>query len=447
MHTVPSGHGEPAAMTRRTLAGGAATLRRAARAPLRRAARAVALSAVLAIAIVVSSCAPPPPPSTAATRIVFRHSHMPADRDPLAPLIAAFEARHPGVTVAREALPWTADVQHQFYVMNLEGGSAGFDVLMLDVIWVAEFARAGWLLDISDRWPEAVRAEHFAAAREAAMFDGRAWAVPWVTNVGLLYYRADLLARHGLTPPDSYEDLARKALSVLEREQTPGLHGFLWQGKQYEGLVVNVLEGFWAAGTDVVGPDGRVFPDPDRAARALALRRDLLRTGASPALVMGADEELTRREFGAGRAVFMRNWPYAIEMYEEQGSPVRGRVGIVPLPGGGALGGAHLGINRRTRRPDLAWALVDHLTRPDAQRQIAAAIGLHPTRPALLRSPLLLRIFTEARPRPVTPWYQTISAALQPAFSAAILGVTPVATTLTDARRRLEFFVRDRDGR
>jgi hypothetical protein len=47
----------------------------------------------------------------------------------------------------------------------------------------------------------------------------------------------------------------------------------------------------------------------------------------------------------------------------------------------------------------------------------------------------------------VTPWYQTISAALQPAFSAAILGVTPVATTLTDARRRLEFFVRDRDGR
>ena len=74
-----------------------------------------------------------------------------------------------------------------------------------------------------------------------------------------------------------------------------------------------------------------------------------------------ADEEMSRREFGAGRAVFLRNWPYALSLFEAEGSPVRGRVGIAPLPGGGALGGAHLGINRRTPHPDLAWALVEYL--------------------------------------------------------------------------------------
>ncbi|MGH7277286.1 MAG: extracellular solute-binding protein, partial [Candidatus Rokuibacteriota bacterium] len=247
---------------------------------------------------------------------------MPGDRDPLPGLLREFERRHGGVRVSAEPLPWTADVQHQFFAINLEGGSAGFDVLMLDVIWVPEFARAGWILDLTDRFAAADRAEHFPATVQAAVFDGRVWAVPWVMNVGLLYYRRDLLAAHDLAPPASYAELARQALLV--RQAAPALHGFLWQGRQYEGLVVNVLESFWAAGTDLIGPDGALLPDEARARAALAERRGFITSGVSPALVTGAEEELTRREFGAGRAVFLRNWPYAIDLFEAPGSAVRG---------------------------------------------------------------------------------------------------------------------------
>jgi multiple sugar transport system substrate-binding protein len=383
-------------------------------------------------------------------RLVFRHSRMPGERDPLPALIRAFERQNPGITVAREPLPWTADVQHQFYVINLEARASGFDVLMLDVIWVPEFARAGWLLDLSERWPAGDRREHLAATVSAATHEGRVWAVPWVTNVGLLYYRRDLLARHGLSPPRTERELADQARLVRARESTgtdsraaTGIAGFVWQGKQYEGLVVNVLESFWAEGTDLVDADGRLLPDPARAAAALARRRELLVSGASPPLVSAADEEVSRREFGSGRAVFLRNWPYAIDLFEAEGSPVRGRVGLAPLPGGGALGGAHLGINRGTRHPDAAWRLVQFLTRAEAQRAIAAAVGLHPTRPALVTSPELREIFRTARPRPVTPWYQTMSATLQPELSAAILGVKAPRAALDDARRRLAYFIRD----
>jgi multiple sugar transport system substrate-binding protein len=400
-----------------------------------------ALLLALGVAALIAGCAEratAPEP----VRLVLRHSRMPGGgADPLGPLLREFERRHPGITVANEPLPWTADVQHQFYVMNLEGRSAGFDVLMLDVIWVAEFARAGWLLDLSERWPAAARAEHFPATVDAALFDERAWAVPWVMNVGLLYYRRDLLARHGLGPPGTYEELARQATAVVAAEGDPRLAGFLWQGKQYEGLVVNALESLWAEDTDLFGPDGRLLPDAERARAALAFRRGLLATGVSPPLVTGADEELSRREFGSGRAVFLRNWPYALVLFEAPASPVRGRVGIAPLPGGGALGGAHLGINRRTPHPEAAWRLVDFLTAPESQTAIAEAVGLHPTRPALLDSPLLLEIFHGARPRPVTPWYQTVSATLQPELSAVILGRKPVDEALADVRRRLRYFL------
>jgi trehalose/maltose transport system substrate-binding protein len=395
---------------------------------------------LVVVAAVLAACAGSPT-SESDVHLVFRHSRMPGESDPLPGLLREFERRHPGVHVAREPLPWTADVQHQFYVINLEGRAQGFDVLMLDVIWVAEFARAGWLLDLTDRWSTRDRAEHLPATVDAATFEGRAWAIPWVTNVGLLYYRRDLLDRHGFTPPRSYDELARQAALVRAGERDAALEGFLWQGKQYEGLVVNVLESFWATGTEVMGRDGALFPDLARAAGALAYRRDLLRSGLSPALVTAADEEITRREFGAGHAVFLRNWPYAIDLFEAPGSPVRGKVGIAPLPGGGALGGAHLGINRATPHPAAAWALVEFLAAPEAQRAIASAVGLYPTRPALIESAALRQIFAAARSRPVTPWYQTISATLQPEFSAAILGVTPPERALEAARRRLEFFV------
>jgi multiple sugar transport system substrate-binding protein len=400
--------------------------------------RWIALGVVLALA--VAGCAEREPAH--GVRLVFRHSRMPGERDPLPALLREFERRHPGVVVAHEPLPWTADVQHQFFVINLEGRSAGFDVLMLDVIWIAEFARAGWLLDLTDRWPAGERDEHFASMIEAATLRDRLWAVPWVMNVGLLYYRADLLARHRLAPPTSYAALADQAAVVMGAAHDRRLGGFLWQGKQYEGLVVNALEALWGEGTDLVGADGRLLPDPGRAAAALAFRRALLARGLSPPLVTAADEELTRREFGAGRAVFLRNWPYAQALFEAAGSPVRGRVGIAPLPGGGALGGAHLAIHARTRHPDAAWALVRHLASPAAQRAIAAAVGLHPTRPELLDDPGLRAIFAGARPRPVTPWYQTLSATLQPELSAAILGLKPASEALADAERRLAYFVR-----
>jgi multiple sugar transport system substrate-binding protein len=401
----------------------------------------LARALVLVLAAVLLAACGRWEPGGADIRLVLRHSRMPPEADPLPALLREFERRNPGVRVVREALPWSADVQHQFYVINLEGRSVGFDVLMLDVIWVPEFARAGWLLDVTDRWPPAERAEHFAATVAAATSGGRVWAVPWVMNVGLLYYRRDLLDRHGLGPPQTYEELARQARLMLSREADGRLGGFLWQGKQYEGLVVNVLESLWAAGTALVAADGRLLPDPDIAAQALASRRSLLTSGVSPRLVTGADEELTRREFGAGHAIFLRNWPYAARLFEMPGSPVKDRVGIAPLPGPGALGGAHLGINRATRHPDAAWRLVEFLTRAQAQRAIGDAVGLHPTRPALITDPILRTVFEQARPRPVSPWYQTLSATLQPELSAAIVGTKSPAQALGDARRRLEYFL------
>ncbi len=357
-----------------------------------------------------------------------------------------------------ESLPWSTDEQHQFYVINLDGGGPAFDVMMLDVIWVPEFARAGWLLDLTASLPPAELAAHFPAALEAGTYEDRLWAVPWIMNVGLLYYRADLLARYGLRPPETYEELVTQVRRIQAGERNPRLDGFLWQGKQYEGLVVNVVEGLWANGTRLLDGEGTLFPDPARAEETLAFLRMLIETGVSPPWVTAGDEELTRRAFGDGRAIFLRSWPYAMDLFELPDSPVRGKVGIAPLPrhahgarGVGATGGANLGVDRRTRHPEAAVALVRFLTSGVAEKIMAAGVALNPTRMALYHDADLLRahpnlprihsLTVAARPRPVTPYYLMLSSTLQPELSAVLVNVKTPRDAIGQARRKVEYML------
>jgi multiple sugar transport system substrate-binding protein len=415
------------------------------------------LAAALFAALVLAGCADRGPAAGPVT-VVFKHAKILGPVDPMPALLAEFHALRPDIRVIAEVLPWSSDEQRQFLVINLEGGRPGFDVMMLDCIWVPEFARAGWLLDLTSSLPPGELDAHFPSAAAPARYHGRDWALPWFMNVGLLYYRADLLAKYGLRAPETQAEMVAAIRRVRAGEGNPRLEGYLWQGKQYEGLVVNALEGFWAAGTDALGPDGRVFPEPERAAAALAFLRGLIEEGLSPAWTTAADEEITRRAFGQGEALFLRSWPYAADLFELPDSPVRGKVGLAPLPrrdpatpAPGSTGGSHLAVTRVTQHPEAAVALVRFLTGERAQRLLAETGAVKPSRPALYHEPALVRAFPSlprihdlillGRPRPVTPAYVMLSTALQPELSAALVGLKSPAQSVAQARRRLEFLL------
>ena len=412
----------------------------------------------LAAAVLLGGCSERARPDAPVT-LVFKHARMFGD-DPVPRLVAAFEARHPGVRVRTEALGSSSDEQHQFFVINLEGSlgrgrGPGFDVMMLDVIWVPEFARAGWLYDLTASLAPGELDAHFPAAAAAAIFNDRVWALPWNFNVGLLYYRADLLARHGLSPPRTDAELVESVRRIQAAERDPKLDGYVWQGKQYEGLTCNGLEALWASGTTLLDDRGDVLPDQARAADALARLRGWIDAGVSPRWVSAADEELTRRAFVDGRAIFLRNWFYAMDLFAEPGSLVKGKVGIAPLPrrhadvpAPGSTGGSLLGVSRATRNPQAAITFARFLASEEAQRVLAGGSVL-PTRIALYHDAELLKkrphmprfhdIALGARPRPITPAYLMLSTSLQPELSAVVVGVKSPARAVADARHQLAY--------
>ena len=388
--------------------------------------------------------------------LVFKHGKIAGDPRSLKALLKKFEKFHPGIKIKDEVLPASTDEQHQFYVINLEGKSPDFDVISMDVIWVQEFAKARWIRDLTSVFGPEEIADFFPGPIKAISYKGKIFAIPWYIDAGVLYYRKDLLEKYGFLPPKTWHQLVDTASTIIKKEKN--IYGFIWQGKQYEGLVCNVLEYLWGNGGSVF-KNGKLTIYSKENTKALRFIKDLIfEYKVSPKLVITATEETTRHIFGKGKAVFMRNWPYAWHIFEREDSLLRGKVDICPLPSfpdyesASVLGGWQLGINRYSKHPEEAEELIKFLTSPGAQKTLALTVGYKPPRRSLYhdrdfikKQPFiagLYDIFMKVRPRPVSPYYVMITQIMQPEFSAAISGIKTPEAALKSISKQIDYLLK-----
>ena len=110
------------------------------------------------------------------------------------------------------------------------------DILQLDAIWTPEFAAAGWILPLDRFRPDTAR----SFGRLSTPIGGGipCLRLPWFVDVGMLYWRTDLVA----APP---RNSGRAGQDAKERAGPGMRYGLVWQGARYEGLVTNFLEYLW----------------------------------------------------------------------------------------------------------------------------------------------------------------------------------------------------------
>ncbi len=413
--------------------------------------RRLLLAPVLLPALLLAAAGCGSEEATGEVVLTFPGSAVGAEAEVLARQLERFTEENPGIRVEQRRTPDAADQRHQLYVQWLNAGAADPDILQLDVIWTPEFAAAGWVLPL-ERFDPDVDA-FFPAAVEANRWDDSLYALPWFVDVGMLYWRTDLMEG----PPATFEELVARATEAREEQGLP--YGYVWQGARYEGLVTVFLEHLGGFGGRIMDESGRVTVASEAGVRALEfLRGTVYESGISPQSVLTWQEEQTRFAFQNGGAAFMRNWPYAYSLMQEGAdSEVAGRFAVAPMPEGAggegrstaALGGSQLAINARTEHPEEAWALIEYLTRPEQMLERARVVGQYPTREALYEEPGLAEavsipperareIIARAVPRPVTPVYTQLSQILQVRLHQALTGQSEPEAALRRAAEEME---------
>jgi multiple sugar transport system substrate-binding protein len=371
------------------------------------------------------------------------------------PLLQAFHQQHPDIELDIIEGPTDSTQIEDLYTTSFLLGNSPYDLVFMDVVWAPKFAAAGWLLDLSDKISPNELVAFLDGDVAGGRYQGKLYRIPLHSDVGMLYYRKDLLAQAGYEPPETFQELLQ--ISQALQQQGKVDWGYLWQGKQYEGLAAMFVEVLQGYGAFWVNADTlEVGLDRPEALKALAFLHSTLEQGISPPGVTTYQEEETRRLFQNGKAAFLRNWPYVVSLASEPDSPIRGKFALKPMvhvPGyksGACQGGWGLGIAKTSKHPEAAWQAIQFMTSEEVERQFILATSKVPSRKSLFNDraiaaqypyyPQLLEVVENATLRPPIAQYAQASDILQRYLSAALTNKMPPEAAMkaaADETRRL----------
>lgn len=345
------------------------------------------------------------------------------------------------------------------YTQLLSSESSDLDVFPVDVVWPGVLANH--LLTLDPYIKEEEINQHFPVYLRTNRVNGALKALPWFADVGLLYYRKDLLEKYGASVPETWEELAATSALIQAEERKAGnrrMWGYVFQGRAYEGLTCNVME--WLDsynGGHVVADSGFINIYNQKAINALNTVQQFVGQ-ISPRGVLNYGEEEARGSFQAGYAVFMRNWPYAWALLNDEKSLIAGKVEVTRLPKGGedgshtgTLGGWSMAVSKYTKQPRLAADLAQYITSADSQKQRAIEYSYNPTRMDLysdadivLANPFMARLVDTfetavARPTAITGrHYNRVSSELWNAVHDVLSGKVSARVSLEALEAKLK---------
>lgn len=347
----------------------------------------------------------------------------------------------------------------------IEKDASDVDVYQIDVIWPGILSEH--LLDLTP-YLEKEAAGHLPAIIQNNTVNDKLVGMPFFTDVGLLYYRPDLLEKYEFSqPPKTWEELEEMARVIQEGERAagnPGFWGYVWHGRANEGLTCVGLEWQVSFGAGpILNQDGTPAVNNIETILALEMAAGWVNTISPPQLLDGGAEDV-RAIWHAGNAAFMRNWPYAYANSQKDDSAVKDNFAITVLPSGGArhagtLGGWQLGVSKYTNHPEEAMQFVAYMTSAEVQKQRAIQGAYLPTRPELYADPDVLaanpfyaqlqEVFLTggvARPSGIAgAKYNELSIAYATAVHAVLSGQKPAGEAMTELETTLTELLKPQD--
>ncbi|UCC86953.1 MAG: extracellular solute-binding protein, partial [Anaerolineales bacterium] len=368
----------------------------------------------------------------------------------------SFKESNPGIEVELDFVSYEA--LHDKIVTAAASKAGTYDVVLLDCIWPAEFAAAGFILDVTDRIPEEMRADIFPGAMESVTYKGRLYGMPWLNDVLYLYYNEEMLKEAGYeAPPTTWTEL--KEMSMAAKEKGLADYPFIEYFQQDEGLTIAFSYYLLAFGGQFFDADDNPAFNSAEGLAALQFMADGMNDGFyNPASLESTYEEV-RRTFSQGSSLFSINWAYQLNLANDPAeSQIAGKAKIALMPGeeipsATINGGMGLAIMADSQHPEEAWRYIQHLSSKEIQKQFAA--NALPIWISLFDDPEITGMQPEVaremdfiglskdqynyiENRPIVPFYSETSEILAREVQAALTGSKTAEQALADAEEAIQ---------
>lgn len=310
--------------------------------------------------------------------------------------------RQTGIHVIHLPGPEDSPDQLAFTRQLLQRGSGSPDLIAIDVIWPGILQQ--YLTDLETSFAAAIASDDPELVANYTV-GGKLLAIPYHTNTGILFYRADLLKKYGFrTPPKTWEELESMALRIQQGERARGnkeFWGFVWPGAANESLTCNALEWqFDAGGGRIVNSDKTIDVDNPETIRAWQRAAHWMGWISSPNVLSYQEWDALNAFHYAGTAAFWRGWMSDYFLSEPVNTTWGGVAGLTSLPGGSSarvatVGGFGLAVPRSSTHPEEAIQLVRFLLRKEQELEAARERAGPPQSPVLVDLPGVLKAYVQ----------------------------------------------------
>lgn len=323
-----------------------------------------------------------------------------------AKLFEQYSKSNPGVKVEIETGGATSELQRQYLSTVLNAKDSAIDLFLIDIVNPAQYAGKGWIepLDKYVGGPAFLRNDYLPVYQAANVVDGKVMALPSQGDSMFMYYRKDLLTKHGVAEPKTWDELANAAKKVMAAEKNPDLQGLSFQGAPIEGAVCTFLLPYWGQGKQFNDASGKLTLDKKAAISGLKMWLKMMDDGVVKKNIAEVTTPVTVNEFMAGNVVFAINWGFAFDRFKDSpDSKVKGNVGVMPLPAmtGGksatCMGGWQWAMNAFSKNKDAAGNLIKYLSSKEASAYIAREGSI---------LPVFQSVYSNAEVNKSVPWFK-----------------------------------------
>ena len=371
-------------------------------------------------------------------------------------LFDQYQARNPNVKVEIETGGATSELQRQYLSTVLNAKDPAIDIYLIDIVNPAQYYGAGWLepLDAYLGKPADVLKPYLPVYATSNVVDGKIAAMPAFADAMFMYYRKDLLEKHGVAEPKTWDELSAAAAKIQKAEGNANLQGLSIQGAPIEGAVCTFLLPYWGQGKDFNDANGKLTLDKAAATKGLSQWLAMVDAGVIKKNVAEVKTPDTVNEFKAGQVVFAINWGFAWDRFkDDQDSKVQGKVGVIPLPAmaGGrsatCVGGWQWAVSAFSKNKAAAAALVKHLASPDSSKFLSVEGSLLATYQSVYTDADVLKnvpwfkdaanVVIAGKSRPMSKDYGQVSDVIRTTTSAVLARTKTPAEGVAEIESRL----------